>query len=210
LRKIRFGRKSRVYRMMGTQYETDQKERKFVEVFSLERGEDAAATKLKCLFLPELPEANANSLSNADLGRVSKNLKLSFVPPALERRSEETGIPPQQYIMEAFFKGKTYSQILDASVQYRHPHFLELDFVLECSTAANNLLKRVEEEGEADWAAVDREWQKLFRGLVGKELKESAETAAETGQEEEEQKAAAPAHAEKEEKAGKRIKKKHA
>ena len=226
LKKIRFGRKSRVYRMMGLQYETDLKERKFIEIFTLVRGEDVESTRLKCLFL-NAPEASAVSLSNADLGKIAKNLKLEFVPPALERRSDETGIPPSQYVMEAFFKGKLYSQILDASVQYKHPHFLELDFVLEATTAANNLLKRVEEEEkEIDWASVDREWQKEFRGLVNNELKESAETAVETGEGEEaageeesgetseeapkKGKAAAPAHAEKEEKEGRRIRKKHA
>lgn len=128
--------------------------------------------------------------------------------------------------MEAFFKGKLYSQILDASLKYRHPHFLELDFVLESTTAANNLLKRLEEEGEkVDWGAIDKEWQKEFKGLVDKELKESAETAVETGQEEEggegaEEEAhtarkaggrqAASAQSEKEEKSGGRIRKKHA
>jgi len=225
LKKIRYGRKSRVYRMLGIQYETDLKERKFIEVFTLERGEDAASTRLKCLFLPELPEANAASLSSADLGKISKSLKLSFIPPALERRCDETGIPPEQYVMEAFFKGKMYSQIHDASVQHRHPRFLELDFVLECTTAANNLLKKIEEEGErVEWGAVDREWQKAFKAMVNTELKESAEDVVATGKgdaESEEgggeaggsgapsKRQAFSAQAGKEEKEGKRIRKRH-
>ncbi|MCX8174652.1 MAG: ATPase, T2SS/T4P/T4SS family [Candidatus Micrarchaeota archaeon] len=173
LKKIRFGRKSRVYRMLGSQYETDLKERKFVEVFTLQRGEDVKSTQLKCLFINR-PEASAQSLSDADLGKIAKELKLEFVPPALERRSEETGIAPQQYVMEAFFKGKMYSQIWDAAEKYSHPAFLELDFVLKCTTAANNLLKKMEEqEKDVDWGAADKEWQGIFAQLVEKELSET-------------------------------------
>lgn len=193
LKKIRFGRKARVYRMLGIQYETDMKEHKFIEVFRLERGEDAESTRLKCLFL-KIPEAEAPSLSNADLGKIAKNLKLEFVPPALERRSEETGISSNQYIMEAFFKGKLYSQILEASEKNNNPHFLELDFVLLCTTQANNLLKKVEGgEGTVDWGAVDKEWQKTFAALVLQEVTESTADNIATGQPERERSAPPPA-----------------
>ncbi|MEM4633881.1 MAG: ATPase, T2SS/T4P/T4SS family [Candidatus Anstonellaceae archaeon] len=172
LKKVRFGRKAQVYRMLGFQYETDLKERKFVEVFRLERGEDIKSTRLKCLFT-NLPEAEAPSLANADLGKISKSLKLEFIPPALERRCEETGIPPQQYIMEAFFKGKLYSQIYETYLKYSNPQFLELDFVLKCTKQANNLLKSLEaEEGEVDWAEADRQLQKIFSSLVKQEFEE--------------------------------------
>ena len=181
LRKVRFGRKARVYRMLGTQYETDLKERKFVEIFKLERGDTPEATQLKCAFL-NLPEANSQSLVSADMGKISKSLKLTFVPPALERRSEESGISPEQYIMEAFFKGKLYSQITEAAAKYNHPHFLELDFVLLCTTHANNLLKKVEsQEGHVDWSAVDKEWQKTFKSLVDLELADAATDEEKTG-----------------------------
>ena len=181
LKKIRFGRKGRVYRMLGTQYETELAEHKFVEIFRLERGADAATTDLKCLFL-NMPEASAHSLSGFDIAKAEKGLKPTFVPPALARRCDETGIPPEQYIMEAFFKGKLYSQIFDASEENSHPQFLELDFVLKCTTAANNLLKRVEnEEGNVDWGAADREWQKLFAVMVQKELDESTLDSTRTG-----------------------------
>ena len=180
LKKVRFGRKTQVYRMLGLQYETDLKERKFVEVFRLERGEGIDSTKLKCLFI-NAPEADARSLTGVDLGKIAKGLKLEFIPPALERRSEETGILPQQYIMEAFFKGKLYSQISEAAQKNRHPHFLELDFVLECTTKANNMLKQLEaDEGELDWGSTDKAWQKIFASLVEKELLESAEDEEET------------------------------
>jgi len=181
LKKIRFGRKSRVYRMLGIQYETELQEHKFVEIFHLERGSDAESTNLKCLFL-NVPEAEAHSLIDADLGKISKNLKPTFIPPALARRCDETGIAPEQYIMEAFFKGKLYSQINEAAIKYKHQTFLELDFVLKCTTAANNMLKNIEnDEGNADWGAADREWQKTFKSFVRQELEETAADALKTG-----------------------------
>lgn len=170
LKKIRFGRKARVYRMVGFQYETDVKEHKFVKVFELERGNDIESTSLKCLFL-NVPEANAKSLADADLGKISKNLKLEFVPPALERRSEETGIPPKDYIMEAFLKGKLYSQIFEASEKHANPQLLELDFVIKCTTAMNNFLKKVHDEN-MDWGKIDKEWGTQFAALLEKELSE--------------------------------------
>jgi len=179
--KVRFGRKMRVYRMIGQQYESDPKERKFVETFRLERGESPESSTLKCLFCP-MPEAEAKSLSDADLGRLNKNLKLAFIPPALERRAEETGLEPRQYIMEAFFKGKLYSQIADAAETYNHPQFLELDFVLKCTTHANNLMRQLsKEKGEVDWALVDKEWQRAFDEIVAEELEQSAADAAKAG-----------------------------
>ena len=184
LKKIRFGRKARVYRMLGIQYETDIKEHKFIEIFSLERGDDAETTNLKCRFI-NIPEAEAHSLADADLGKIAKNLKLEFVPPALERRSDETGISPNQYVMEAFFKGKLYSQILKASEVNKNPHFLELDFVVMCTTQANNLLKKVEAQEKAvDWGEVDKEWQGTFASLVAQEVEESSADMVATGQKE--------------------------
>jgi hypothetical protein len=173
LKKIRFGRKTQVYRMVGQQYEVDLKERKFVEVFRLERGPTLEATKLKCLFLG-MPEANADSLADADLAEIARKIKLEFVPPSLERRCEETGIPPEQYIMEAFFKGKIYSQIYEAYKKYGHQPFLELDFVLKCTSSANNLLRQLIPPGhEPNWKEIDNEWNRIFSELVKNELEQS-------------------------------------
>lgn len=181
LRKVRFGRKTRIYRMLGQQYETDIKERKFVEVFRLDRGETVETSRLKCLFL-NVPEAEEPTIADADLAKIAKGLKPEFIPPALERRADETGILPAQYLMEAFFKGKVYSQIAEAAQKYNHPHFLELDFVLRCTTRANNLLKQLASEGgELNWAAVDRDWAKAFKELVSTELSLSAQDDASAG-----------------------------
>jgi Flp pilus assembly CpaF family ATPase len=174
LKKVRFGRKTRVYRVLGFQYETDLKERKFVQVFALERGADIEHTALKCLFL-DIPEANALSLSSADLGKIAKRLKPQFVPPALERRCDESGTTAEQHVMEAFFKGKLYSQIYESAEKAGLPHMLELDFVLRCTTAANNLLKKVESASDTlDWGAIDREWQGIFSSMAKREIEESA------------------------------------
>ncbi|MCX8197452.1 MAG: ATPase, T2SS/T4P/T4SS family [Candidatus Micrarchaeota archaeon] len=173
LKKVRFGRKSRIYRMVGQQYESDSVEHKFVPVFSLERGQDVQTTKLKCLFL-DMPEAELHSLSGIDLDKVASGLKVKFVPPALARRAEETGIPPAQYLMEAFFKGKIYSQIAEAADRYNHPQFVELDFVIRCTKEANTLLKKLEGDGnEIDWKEADRKWKEIFQELVRKELQEA-------------------------------------
>jgi len=172
LRKVRFGRKARIYRMLGLQYETDLKEHKFVQVFQLERGKDIESTKFKCLFL-NIPEADAMSLSNADLGGIAKNLKLAFVPPALERRCEETGVTPEQYVMEAFFKGKIYSQIAELSQKTEEPRYLEVDFVLKCTNSGNNLLRKMHGlDEDANWSAIDREWNRLFRAIAENESEE--------------------------------------
>jgi type IV secretory pathway ATPase VirB11/archaellum biosynthesis ATPase len=181
LHKVRFGRKTRVYRMVGQQYETDLKEHKFVETFRLERGGSPETSILRCLFL-NMPEADAPSLSGADLGKIAKTLKPEFIPPALERRADETGIAAVQYIMEAFFKGKLYSLINEAAEKYSHPHFLELDFVLRCTTEAKSLMRELaSDKGDVNWAEADRQWQKTFTGLVQEELSLSAEDDVKAG-----------------------------
>ncbi|MCX8194540.1 MAG: ATPase, T2SS/T4P/T4SS family [Candidatus Micrarchaeota archaeon] len=172
--KVRYGRKTRIYRMLGQQYESDVKEHKFVEVFRFERGNSPETSTLKCFFCP-MPEAEAKSLSNIDLVKTQKNLKLSFIPPALERRAADSGIDAKQYIMEAFFKGKVYSQIVEAAEKYKQPLLLELDFTLKCTTKANNILKScTNANGEVDWAAVEREWKKGFASLVENEIRQMA------------------------------------
>ena len=82
--------------------------------------------------------------------------------------------------MEAFLKGKLYSQVFEASEKYNHAQFLELDFVLKCTTAMNNLLKRIHDE-TIDWAKVDKEWCRLFSDLVRKEMSEASADEAATG-----------------------------
>lgn len=179
LRKVRFGRKSRVYRMLGTEYETDQEARKFVEVFTLTRADTLEGTTVKCNFLDN-PEASAASLSNIDLSKLKKTLKIKFIPPALLRRSAESGFSPEHFILEAFFKGKIYSQILDASRKYDDKMLLEIDFVLKCLSLVSNMIKLADSKGEIDFAKIDLQWQKEFPLLVKKDIAERAAVGLKT------------------------------
>ncbi|VVB57662.1 Type II/IV secretion system protein [uncultured archaeon] len=187
LKKVRFGRRSRVYRMLGFQYETDLDKRQYAEVFDLHRGDTIEQTVLECLFC-DLPEANSQELYNSDLGSISKRLKLKFVPPALQRRADETGLPVKDYVMEAFYKGKLYDLVYHASVDYEEPSLIELDFVLKCLNASNRILK--EHAGqEPDWGAYDRLMVQEFNQILEVELQQREQTASDTGQEKKTRKA---------------------
>ncbi len=183
LRKVRFGRKSRMYRMLGFQYETDLDKHQFTPVFSLQRGEDLNSTKLICEFC-DLPEASARELYNADIGAIAKKLKLKAVPPALKRRADETGLPVNDYVIEAFYKGKMYDLIYRASLQYNEPDLIELDFVLKCLASANRILK--EHSAEPDWPSADKQMVSEFNAILKQELADRASTLRTTGQKEKE------------------------
>ncbi len=180
LKKVRFGRKSRVYRMLGFQYETDIEKHQYVQTFDLKRGNDIEHTGLNCLFC-DLPEASSPDLYNADLGAISKKLKLKFTPPALQRRAGETGLPVNDYVMEAFYKGKLYDMMYRASVDDNEPALVELDFVLKCLQAANRILKEHSGE-EPDWGAYDKLMTGEFNKILAAELSEREATAQSTGQ----------------------------
>lgn len=179
LKKVRFGRKSRVYRMMGQQYETDIDKHQFVSVFEMQRADDLEHTVLRCLFC-DLPEASAQTLADADLAAISRKLKLKFIPPALKRRADETGLPVNDYVMEAFYKGKLYDLIRRAAAEYSEPLLLEVDFVLKCLNTANRLLK--EREGQdLDWAALDKRMESEFSAILKNEQTQMSATAQSTG-----------------------------
>ncbi len=189
LKKIRFGRKSRVYRMLGFQYETDIEHHQYVQVFDLKRGNDIEHTGLACLFC-DLPEASSPDLYNADLGSIAKRLKLKLSPPALQRRADEAGLPVKDYVMEAFYKGKLYDLIYRASEDNDEPALVELDFVLKCLNMSNCILK--EHSGqEPDWGNYDKLMMAEFREILAAELSEREKTASETGQVKKEKKAPA-------------------
>jgi hypothetical protein len=190
LKKVRFGRKSRVYRMLGFQYETDIEHHQYVQTFDLKRGNDIEHTGLSCLFC-ELPEASSPALYNVDLGAISKKLKLKFTPPALQRRSDETGLPVKDYVMEAFYKGKLYDLMYHASIDNDEPALIELDFVLKCLNSSNRILK--EHSGqEPDWGAYDKLMVGEFNKILAAELSEREETAQTTGQAKKERKTPQP------------------
>lgn len=166
LKKIRFGRRGRVYRMIGYEYESDTEEKKFVEVFRFRRGDTIEKCMWEAKFLRN-PEANALSFSKLDLGKMEKELDISFIPPALTRRSEETGISPEQYILQAFFKGKMYDEIYRASRELNDKLLLELDFVLQANTRVNKMLASLEKEsGQVDYKTAWKQWVPVFKQLL--------------------------------------------
>jgi len=182
LKKVRFGRKSRMYRLLGSQYESDLDKRQFIPVFNLERANDIDSSILTCAFL-SIPEASSKDLYDASLSEIAKKVKLKFIPPALKRRSEETGLPVQDYVMEAFYKGKLYDLIYHASIEHNAPYLIEIDFVLKCLTAANNILHDHASQNP-DWGEYDDLLMKSFNSILQKELSDWEETEISTGKKE--------------------------
>jgi type IV secretory pathway ATPase VirB11/archaellum biosynthesis ATPase len=170
LKKVRFGRKGRVYRVLGFEYESDIEEKKFVEIFRFRRGDSIDDCTWEAKFLRN-PEAAMWDFTKVDIKKLQKELDIAFIPPALGRRSEETGISPEQYILQAFWKGKMYNDIFKASEQMNDKLLLELDFVLKVNTAAGRLLVSMEQEqGEIDFGEAWERWVPIFKEVLRTEL----------------------------------------
>lgn len=163
LKKVRFGRGGKVYRVLGYEYESDKKNRKFVKVFDFKRGSNIETSSIQALFLNN-KEAMSRDLSSLDFRRLEKDLDIKFLPPALVRRSETTGVKPEQFILQAFFKGKVYSDIYNLYLQTGNKSVLGLDFVHMSNVLANKIiLKHEKENGDVDFSDVAEEWNKLFK-----------------------------------------------
>jgi len=170
LKKIRFGRKGRIYRVLGFEYESDIDEKKFVEVFRFRRGDSIQSCTWEAKFLRN-PEASMRDFSKVDIKKLQKDLDLAFIPPALARRSEETGISPEQYILQAFWKGKMYYDIFAASKKLNDKLLLELDFVLKVNTAAvRHLVSMESETGDVDFGEAWTSWEPVFKGILKREI----------------------------------------
>jgi len=170
LKKIRFGRRGRIHRVLGFEYETDIDEKKYVEVFKFRRGENIDACQWEPKFVRN-PEGVWNTFERLDIAKLEKDLDLSFIPPALARRSEETGIAPEQYVMQAFWKGKMYDDLFAASRHLKDKLLLELDFVLHVNTAANKLLAAMEkEQGSVDFTEAWKRWEPNFKDIMKREI----------------------------------------
>lgn len=178
LKKVRFGRKGRVYRVLGFEYESDIDEKKFVEIFRFRRGPSMEKCTWEAKFLRN-PEASTFNFDKVDLKKMEKELDIAFIPPALARRAEETGISPEQYMLQAFFKGKVYYDIAKASKTLGDKLLLEIDFVLKTNTAANKLLSSMETEtGEVDFAGTWKKWEPLFKKILKEDIEERKAKAA--------------------------------
>jgi type IV secretory pathway ATPase VirB11/archaellum biosynthesis ATPase len=172
LKKIKFGRKGRVYRVLGYEYESDLEEKKFVEIFRFRRGDSIDGCSLEAKFIKN-PEAVMQKFDKLDVSKLEKGLDLTFVPPVLQRRSEEKGITPEQYILQAFFKGKMYYDIYAASEATNDKLLLELDFVLKCNTNVNKLLSSLEQEnGSVDFKEAQKQWDVMLKELLKQEMAE--------------------------------------
>ena len=170
LKKIRFGRKGRIYRVLGYEFESDRRNKTFVKVFEYKRGTNINNSVLNAKFIKN-PEANSNDFSKVDIKKLEKELDIESIPPVLERRSEETGISPEQYILQAFYKGKVYYDIYMASVETGANQLMGLDFVLKANILANKIITSIEKEtGEVDFGRAQEEWDEQFREMVIKEL----------------------------------------
>lgn len=170
LKKVKFGRRGVTHRVLGFEYESDLENKKFVEVFKFKRDENID----KCVLEPKFvknAEAFSYKYDEIDFAKLEKKLDLKFVPPVLIRRSEETGVAPEQYILQAFFKGKVYYDIYMASLKTKDKLLRELDFVLNCNTYANKLLASLElETGNVDFKEANKQWEHEFKKLVKEEL----------------------------------------
>ncbi|MBN2478403.1 Flp pilus assembly complex ATPase component TadA [Candidatus Micrarchaeota archaeon] len=179
LKKIKFGRKGIIHRVLGYEYESDISEKRFVEVFRFRRGNDID----DCIYEPKFlknPEAVKRDFSTLNLSKLEKELDIKFLPPALIRRSEETGISPEQYILQAFFKGKVYDDIYRTSVKMDDKILRELDFVLKANTYANRLISSMEKEtGEVDFKEVQKKWDQLFKDIVKEDIMQRETKAGE-------------------------------
>ncbi len=178
LKKFRFGRSGRMYRVLGFEYQSDMEKREFIETFRF-RGADAIdKCVLECKFLRN-PEASMNDLSKVDLGKLEKELDIAFVPPALARRSEETGIAPEQYIMQAFFKAKMYNLIFKTSQELNDKYLLELDFVLRINSTANKLISSLEKDSYVNFADAWKQFEPMFKQALHEEIARREQKKAE-------------------------------
>ena len=105
------------------------------------------------------------------MGKLQKELDLEFIPPVLERRTRETGIAPEEYILQAFFKGKMYHEIYQTSMDIGDPLLRELDFVMKINSMTNKMIAELENEnGQVDYVRMEKEWPEKYKEILKKEL----------------------------------------
>ncbi len=166
LAKTKFGRKSKFYRLICDTYETDHKEKQFKHTFTLNRGKSIDTSKIECLFLKNR-QASEWLIGEINFRRLEKELNIQFIPPALERRAKNMSVTPEQYIIQAFFKGKVFEDIFLLYKRTGNKQLLELDFVLMCNAYANQLIVQLEDEnGQVDFQRAYDEWKKAMPSIL--------------------------------------------
>ncbi len=170
LKKISYGRQKTVYRLLGEAYETNPETRTFDMTFGFRKGKDIQTSQLDCLFLKN-QEANSWTLERIDFAKLEKNLNFVFEPPVMRKRASDNGVNLEEYVMQAFFKAKTYYDITEVAKKLGAKKLLEIDFVLKVNSEANKMLAKFEREnGSIDYASFYREWLPYFKNLVKQEL----------------------------------------
>ncbi|MBD3397947.1 hypothetical protein GF412_02205 [Candidatus Micrarchaeota archaeon] len=171
LKKIRFGRKGRVYRVLGYEFESDPENRRFEEVFKYRRGPSIDDCVLEAKFIRN-PEAEMYDFSKLDISKLEKELDLEFIPPVLSRRCGETGISPEQYILQAFLKGKMYDRLYRLSIEHNDPLLRDLDFVVKVNTEVNRMLGEIEKEnGTVDYKEAQEKMEEIIKRLLKEEFR---------------------------------------
>lgn len=171
LKKLRFSRKGRTYRVIGFEYESNRKEKKFEKVFELERGDNIDSTILKAQFIKN-PEANQREWKDLDISRLSKELDIVFIPPTIQRRADDNGFKPEELILQAFYKGYTIYRIYKAAIDTGNKDLMKLDFYLKANNLANKIIFDMEQEfGEVDFGEAQKVFDSTFPSLVELELR---------------------------------------
>ncbi len=169
LEKLRFGRKERTYRVVGSQFESDNANKKFIKIFEMVRGKDIQSTKYNCLFL-DMPEASMTSFKNLNFEGLREKIKFKFIPPVLKKHSDMNGLDPKEYVMNSFFKGKVYDDIYNASIANKLTVLMEIEFVMKCTSTANKLLKENEVDGNVNYVEIVNLWDTQFKRLLKNEI----------------------------------------
>ena len=173
LTKTKFKRKSKYYRVLLSAYESDKKEREFKKVFELQRGKDINSSRIKNMFLKNA-FATEWRMGNVNFRTLEKELDIAFIPPALQRRANNTSIEPENYILQMIYKGKVFEDIYEIYESTGEWKYLEIDFVLQANALANRILLELEDEnGDIDfyraynkWSIGKKELVKEFKKLI--------------------------------------------
>ncbi|MEM1688792.1 MAG: ATPase, T2SS/T4P/T4SS family [Candidatus Anstonellales archaeon] len=171
LKKVRYSRRGRTYRLIGFEYESNRKEKKFEKIFELDRGNDINSTVLKAQFIKN-PEANMKDWKNLDISKLAKELDLVFIPPTIQRRADDNGLKPEDLILQAFYKGYIIYRVYRAAVDLDNRELMKLDFYLKANNFANKILYDMEQEfGEIDFGEAQKIFDSTFPSMVELELK---------------------------------------
>ncbi|MCX6774054.1 MAG: ATPase, T2SS/T4P/T4SS family [Candidatus Micrarchaeota archaeon] len=166
LNKVKFGRRGRTNRVIGYAFESDRENKQFVKVFDYKRGNTIDNSVLNCLFLKN-KEAAMPDLSKIDMKAMEKEISFELMPPLIKRKSELTGVPPEQFVLQAFFKGKVFSDLNNAAISTGLKDIVMLDFFLKANNFVNRSMASLENEnGSVDFSEAQKRWEDAFPKML--------------------------------------------